>query len=65
MVTLYSTHCPKCVIIEKKLAQKNIEYKENNDIDKMLEMGLQSVPWLEVDGQLMDFNQAIKWINEQ
>lgn len=65
MVTLYSTHCPKCVIIEKKLAQKNIEYKENNDIDKMLEMGLQSVPWLEVDGQMMDFNQANKWINEQ
>ena len=65
MPTLYSTHCPKCQILEKKLAQKGIEYNEVNDIQQMLDMGLKSVPWLEVDGQMMDFNQANKWINEQ
>lgn len=65
MPTLYSTHCPKCQILEKKLVQKGIEYVEVNDTQQMLDMGLQSVPWLEVDGQMLDFNQANKWIDEQ
>ena len=65
MPTLFSTGCPKCTILKKKLSQKGIEYVEVNDIQQMLDMGLQSVPWLEVDGQMMDFEQANKWINEQ
>lgn len=65
MPTLFSTGCPKCTILKKKLSQKGIEYTEVNDIQKMLDMGLKSVPWLEVDGQMMNFNQANKWINEQ
>lgn len=65
MTTLYSTKCSKCNIVEKKLKEKNIEYFENNNVNQMLEMGLSTVPWLEVDGEMMDFNQAVKWINEQ
>lgn len=65
MPTLFSTGCPKCVILKKKLSQKNIEYTEVNDIQQMLDIGLQSVPWLEVDGEMMNFDQANKWINEQ
>ena len=65
MPTLFSTGCPKCTILKKKLSQKGIEYTEVNDIKQMLDMGLQSAPWLEVDGQMMNFNQANKWINEQ
>ena len=65
MLTLFSTGCPKCQILEKKLAQKGIEYVEVNDTQQMLDMGLKSVPWLEVEGQMLDFNQANKWINEQ
>ena len=65
MPTLYSTHCPKCQILKKKMDEKNIEYTEINSIKQMIDMGLTSVPWLEVDGQMMDFNQANKWINEQ
>lgn len=65
MITLYSTKCSKCNIVEKKLKEKNIEYFENNNVNQMLEMGLSTVPWLEVNGEMMDFNQAVKWINEQ
>lgn len=65
MVTLYSNHCPKCRIIERKLTQKEIEYTEVNDVDVMIGKGLSSVPWLEVDGEMMDFNKANQWINEQ
>ena len=64
MIILYSTHCPKCIMLERKLKEKNIEYEEVNDVDKMLSLGLQDVPWLNVDGQMMNFGEAIKWINQ-
>lgn len=62
-VILYSTHCPKCNVLEKKLKQKNISYKEVNDIEEMKEKGYLSVPVLEVDGTTMDFKAASDWIN--
>lgn len=65
MIILYSTHCPKCNILEKKLKEKNMEYQEINDIDLMINKGISSAPWLEINGEMMDFNQAIKWVNEQ
>lgn len=65
MVVFYSTHCPKCSILEKKLASKNIEYTEVNDADLMIKMGVTSVPQLKVDGKMLDFTEAVQWINEQ
>ena len=64
-VIFYSTHCPKCKVIEIKLKQKNINYEEVNDIDIMSEKGFKSVPKLEVDGVVYDFQDAVKWIGEQ
>ena len=63
MIIFYSTHCPKCRILELKLKQKNIEYEECNDIEEMLSKGIETVPVLEVDGQLLDFGNAVKWVN--
>lgn len=65
IVTLYSTHCPKCNVLEKKLKQKNISYEEVNDIEIMKEKGYLSVPVLEADGRSMDFRTANDWINSQ
>ena len=62
-IILYSTHCPRCTVLEAKLKQKNIEYQEINNIDEMLKLGIQAVPQLKVDGKLMDFSEAIKWVN--
>ena len=64
MITLYTTHCPKCKILTRKLTEKNIEYIEFTDVDKMIEMGFSVMPMLEVDGVIMDFGTANKWINE-
>lgn len=63
-VILYSTGCPKCNIIKKKLADAQIDYTVVEDIDVMLSKGLKDVPWLEVDGVLMNFIDSSKWINE-
>ena len=62
-VILYSTHCPKCCVLEKKLRQKNIVYDEVNDIDIMRKKGFLSAPVLEVEGTSMDFKTANDWIN--
>ncbi len=65
MPILYSTHCPKCRILEKKMNDKNIEYQECNDVETMLKLGLSTVPWLQVENKLLDFNEANQWINQQ
>ncbi len=65
MVVFYSTHCPKCSVLEKKLKQANIEYTEINDVGTMLAKGMTSAPNLEVDGKLMGFTEAVEWINSQ
>lgn len=61
-ITLYSTHCPKCKVIEAKLKQAGLAYTEFDDIDKMLSMGIKTAPMLEVDGKLMDFSEANKFL---
>lgn len=65
MNILYSTNCPKCKVLETKLKSKNIEFEICNDIDLMLSKGIQQAPYLEVDNELMDFSNAIKWVNEK
>ena len=64
-VVLYSTHCPKCKVLEMKLKQKNIVYEEVNDVEVMQAKGFMSVPKIEVDGEVYDFKEAVKWIGER
>lgn len=64
-IVLYSTHCPKCGVLEKKLDMAGIEYQFVDDADVMIEKGFMSAPMLEVDGTPMDFMTAIKWVNER
>lgn len=65
MITLYSTGCPKCKILEQKLDNANIEYNICNDINKMEEKGFMSLPMLEVNDEIMGFGEAVKWINNK
>ena len=62
-VVLYSTHCSRCNVLEKKLQQKEVDYDEVNDTSIMEQKGYLSVPVLEVDGKSMDFKEAVDWIN--
>ena len=65
MITLFSNKCPRCKILKSKLDTNGIEYVEVNDNEIMLSRGFSTVPMLEVDGKIMDFSQAIEWINER
>lgn len=62
-MTLYTTGCPKCVMLKRKLDAIGAKYDVCNDEDKMIQMGMMSAPMLEVDGSMMDFNAAIKYLN--
>lgn len=64
-IILYSTGCPKCNVLKKKLDDKNISYSENTNIETMTSLGIEQVPVLSVDGDLMDFSQANIWINQR
>ena len=62
-VKLYTTHCPKCRIIESKLKDKKIQYTEITDGDVMIQKGFQAATILEVDGQALEFKEANDWVN--
>ena len=62
-VILYSTNCPMCNVLEKKLRHKDIAFDEINDVEVMRSKGFLSAPMLEVDGNIMNFKEAIDWIN--
>lgn len=65
MPTLYSTGCPKCQVLKKKLDAAGINYTIESDIEIMKDKGFLQVPILEVDGKYMNFTEANKWIGEQ
>lgn len=68
-ITLFTTHCPKCRVLEMKLTQKGIAYDEVTDIAEMEKLGIMSVPTLCIDKdneyKLLNFKQAVDWIGGQ
>lgn len=62
-IIFYSTGCPKCSVLKQKLENKSINFNIVTDIDEMLKIGIQSAPILSVDGELLKFPEAIKWVN--
>lgn len=63
-VKLYSTNCPRCKVLEKKMEKASIDYVKNTDVEEMLSKGIMSAPYLEVNGELMDFNESVEWLKE-
>ena len=62
-VVIYSTGCPRCKVLKKKLSDKGIKFDEVSDEAKMEALGIESVPVLSVDGTLLEFHDANEWIN--
>lgn len=64
MIIVYSTGCPKCKVLIKKLDEKHIDYSICSDIAAMQLKKITQVPVMEVDGELMDFRESVDWINK-
>ena len=63
-VIMYTTGCPKCKILKKKLDEKKVEYEEETDVEKMKSIGIDRVPMLSVDGKLLSYLEAVKLVND-
>lgn len=62
-VDLYTTHCPKCSVLEQKLNNKKVKYTEHTDIEEMAARGYFTVPVLVVNDEELSFADAVKWVN--
>lgn len=65
MVILYSTGCPKCGVLKNRLDEKGIEYEINSSVFEMEALGITRVPVLCTGTELLGFNEAVKWLQEQ
>ena len=66
-IVLYTIDCPNCLILEKKLKAKNVEFLRVSDRETLVAKGFSNSPFpiLEVDGVKMSYKTAIQWINNQ
>lgn len=63
-IILYSNNCPRCKILKKKLDDNKINYEIIDNVDTMIEKGLSTVPVLEINGRMLDFKEAVEWVNK-
>lgn len=70
-ITLYTTHCPKCKVIEEKIKNSDLEYTVCEDMDKFMAKypGIDTMPQLEVTmpngtTELLGFAKANSFVNE-
>ena len=65
VIKLYQHGCPNCLRLKQKLDGKNIGYENITDVNLMRALGFETAPKLEVNGVLMNFKDAMKWVEEQ
>lgn len=63
MIKLYTNHCRKCEILTAKLNEKNVSYEVIDNEEWLLQNGFDKMPILEVDGNLLDYMNAVKYVN--
>ena len=67
MIILYTNHCPLCNALKDKLNEKKIDYVEETDVNKMIELGLANspMPRLKVPDSdtILTYKEALQWIN--
>lgn len=64
-ITLYTIHCPQCIVLQKKLDLAGVKYNIVDDIPTLTQLGYTKFPILSVDGKEMDFFTAKTWLEEQ
>ena len=69
MIKLYTIHCPRCKILEMKLKQSNLEFDTIDDENTVINVGnehnIRQAPFMEVDGEYLKFEDAIKFVNSK
>ena len=64
-LTLYTTHCPQCTVLENMLKSKGFEYKVVDDMQEIRKLKIMSVPVLFRDGEKLTYQRAYQWLTEE
>jgi hypothetical protein len=64
-LVLFSTGCPKCTILKKKLDSKNIKYEVTDNLEPLVENHIMSIPVLykRSEDKYMTFADAVAFVN--
>ena len=63
MIKVYSIpYCPMCDLLKEELQEKEIPYESIMDKEILQNKGITHVPVLEVEGQLLNTAEALKWV---
>lgn len=61
-MTLYTTHCPKCKVLQLKLQKAGVSFNVCEDMIEMERLGFNSSPVLEVNGVFYNFKDAVDFL---
>ncbi len=62
-VTLYGVEgCHRCAFLSEMLKKRGIEYTKISDVDLIVAKNLDSIPAMEIDGQIFYETAAIAWL---
>ena len=65
-IILYSSDtCGKCKVLKTKLNNKGIKFETVTDVETMMKKNIDFLPVLEVDGKMMQFEEANEWVNKK
>lgn len=67
-MTLYSTGCPKCKVLAKKLNEAGISFdlvEGDAAVDEIMSHGFEAAPILQVDDRYLTFSDAIAMLREK
>ena len=62
-IILYTIHCPNCKVLERKMQIKKIPFEVCDNMEEMQKLGIQSAPILSINGELLTFANAMRWVN--
>lgn len=68
-VVFYTIGCPKCNILKLKLESAGIDFTTVDVVDDVVKKATEldfhdGAPFIIVDGTIMNYNSAMKWIYE-
>lgn len=68
MIKFYSSHCPKCIVLENLMKQKGIEYEYIDNEEVYMNIARKnkifSMPFAEIDGKIYNTKELQNYIME-
>jgi glutaredoxin-related protein len=61
-IILYTTHCPKCKVLQLKLEKLNLSFEICEDIETMETLGFKTSPMLSINNKIYNFQEAVKFL---